>query len=201
MFKGLPIEIVLQVCSSTLQKSRNIESLLNFPSIFSMILESEGPSLPVYSRPKFTLVLDLDETLGHYSQQKFLLRPGVHQFIDMVSKSFELVLFTAARSDYADWAMKLVDPQCKIFLRLYSQHTTDHVFKDLDKLGRDLEKVIIVDNYSKSFEKHPLNGVLIRTWTGDEKDFELARLGEKLSEFIKSGSENIREFVFKNNRC
>lgn len=52
-------------------------------------------SLPIY-----TLVLDLDETLIHNveygSDSYFLVRPGCVQFIETMSKYYEIVIFTAA---------------------------------------------------------------------------------------------------------
>lgn len=39
--------------------------------------------------------------------------------------------------------------------------------KDLSKLGRDLSKVIIVDNLPQNYAQHPENGICVQDWTGD----------------------------------
>jgi CTD small phosphatase-like protein 2 len=40
----------------------------------------------------------MDETLIHYNDEGFyLVRPGVPQFLEEMSKHYELIIFTAAR--------------------------------------------------------------------------------------------------------
>ena len=68
-----------------------------------------------------------------------------------MNKYYELVIFTAAMQDYADWVLDNLDSKNFISYRLYRQHAVRNgpVFiKDMSKLGRDLSKVIIVDNVS-----------------------------------------------------
>ena len=79
--------------------------------------------------PPCTLVLDLDETLVHctttpipnpdlvfpveFNGEKFqvyvLKRPFLEQFLQAVSKLFEVVIFTASQQIYADALLNLVD--------------------------------------------------------------------------------------------
>lgn len=52
---------------------------------------------------KYTLVLDLDETLIHYVEEEnnafIQIRPYAEEFIEELSKCYELVIFTAAMKD------------------------------------------------------------------------------------------------------
>jgi hypothetical protein len=64
------------------------------------------PYLKRESFKAYTLVLDLDETLIHFkvdgvddNKGLLRLRPGLYEFLDSVSKHFELVVFTAATQD------------------------------------------------------------------------------------------------------
>lgn len=56
------------------------------------------------------MVLDLDETLIHYDEEEETLdfRPGVHEFIIEMAKSFEVVIFTAGMQDYADMVIDVL---------------------------------------------------------------------------------------------
>lgn len=78
--------------------------------------------------PKFeyTLVLDLDETLVHFeaAERKFKLRPNCVTFLKTLSTYFEIVIFTAASQDYADWILDVLDSSRELIQhRLYRQHT------------------------------------------------------------------------------
>ena len=66
-----------------------------------------------------------------------------------MAKYFELIIFTAATKEYADPLINLIDPKNKISHRFYRQHLTEHekiMIKDLSKIGRNLNSVIILDN-------------------------------------------------------
>jgi TFIIF-interacting CTD phosphatase-like protein len=52
--------------------------------------------------------------------------------------------------------------------------------KDLAKLGRDLAKIIIVDNVQSNFQMQPENGISIKTWVGDPNDNELKIMAKML---------------------
>lgn len=59
------------------------------------------------------MVLDLDETLVHFSEKKqkgeFYTRPYSQKFILEMSKYFEIIIFTAAVKEYADWIIDKID--------------------------------------------------------------------------------------------
>ena len=64
--------------------------------------------------------------------------------------------------------------------------------KDLNKLGRDLKKTIIIDNSSENFSLQPKNGLHIKDFIGDENDNELDCLKEDLINMIKNNPDDIR---------
>ncbi|CAJ1399419.1 unnamed protein product [Effrenium voratum] len=112
------------------------------------ILDS-NPKLPPSKMPDaFSLVLDLDETLVHYSEHdgmgSYEIRPGMQEFVQrMHQNGYELIIFTAATQDYADWVIDQIDPDRLIHHRLYRQHALPWgpIFvKDLSRLGRDLDR-------------------------------------------------------------
>jgi CTD small phosphatase-like protein 2 len=52
--------------------------------------------------------------------------------------------------------------------------------KDLSKLGRPLEKTIIVDNVAENFSEQPDNGIFIKSWFDDTSDTALSELAPLL---------------------
>lgn len=138
---------------------------------------------PIDDSRDYCLVLDLDETLVHYSltdaKKQVLLRPHVHRFLEEMGKHFEIVVFTAARQDYADWVIDRLDKGNNVSYRLYRQHTSNQGnvnIKDLAKIGRDLKKTIIVDNIAENFQLQPGNGIFVKTWFKDPADTVLLKL-------------------------
>ena len=141
------------------------------------------PYLNKESLKKYTLVLDLDETLIHFKVDSdstdegtgiLHFRPGLFEFLEQVSNYYEIVVFTAATKDYANPIIDAIE-QNKIYFdyRLYREHTViigNDFVKDISKLGRDLSKIIIVDNMPQSFRLQKDNGVFIRAYWGKEED-------------------------------
>ncbi|OHS97841.1 dullard protein [Tritrichomonas foetus] len=128
----------------------------------------------------FSFVLGLDANkLGVY----VCIRPGAQEFLLALGELFELVLFTASSQYYADTVVDHIDPQRKIKYRLYRESCTDFsgcFVKDLSKLGRDLRKIIIVDNSSVAYLLHPYNAIGISSWYDDPEDTELIGIQEFL---------------------
>ena len=136
---------------------------------------------------KFTLILNLDDTLINMKYDKLgrgilKLRPNLFFFLNEVNKIFEIIIFTIENKEYVDSIIKIIEKDKKYFDKiLYKEHTTlieDVFVKDLSKLGRDLSKVIIIDNLPQSFKLQKENGILIKTFDGENKN------DKKLKELI-----------------
>ena len=155
--------------------------------------------MPANKVGKKTLVLDLDETLVR-SQFKepenyniklnvsvenrnctvfVAIRPGTKEFLEIMAKHYEVVIFTASLSNYADPLMDLLDPDCLCTARLFREHCTFNgrfFVKDMSLLGRRIEDVILVDNNPNSYFAQPENGLPISSWFEDLSDRELYNL-------------------------
>ena len=175
--------------------------------------------LPPKTSNKKTLVLDLDETLVHSQFFEFsipsditikieiekeiydihvLVRPGVEKFITIMKDYFEIIIFTASISKYADILMNIIDPNNYCPYRLFREHCSfinNNYVKDLTRLGRNLKDIIIVDNSPLSYSFHPNNGLPILSWFDDYSDNELENITPVL--IFLSTVDDVREYIPK----
>ena len=183
--------------------------------------EKSHYSLKYYLSPKSsskkTLVLDLDETLVHSQFVPFsiksdlilkieledqlhdihvLIRPGVQKFLQKMGQLYEIVIFTASVSKYADPLLDIIDKNHTCSCRLFREHCSMvgiTYIKDLKKLGRDLKDIIIVDNSPLSYSLNYENGLPILTWLDDKNDKELYNITPIL-EFL-SNVNDVRDYI------
>jgi len=177
----------------------------------------EPARLPPLIAPKRTVVLDLDETLVHSKMDPppdrfdFLVRPridgeimnfyvqkrpGVEDLLAALGERFEVVVFTAGRREYAARVLDRLDRKGVVAHALYRDECKEidgKYVKDLSGLGRDLRRVLIVDDNPNAYGLQPENAIPIVPFTGDLGDRELGRL----MEFLEGcdGVEDMREAV------
>ncbi|KAH7297588.1 hypothetical protein KP509_25G002700 [Ceratopteris richardii] len=107
---------------------------------------------------------------------------------------FEVVVFTAGLKQYADAVLDSIDKEGCIKHRLYRESCRFHLgglVKDLSTLGRDLRKVIIVDNSPHCYLLQPRNAVPIVSFIDNRDDHELLDLIPFLS--VIAELENVTE--------
>ncbi|XP_059308395.1 uncharacterized protein LOC132059700 isoform X2 [Lycium ferocissimum] len=191
----------------------------NLPDLSSVVPTFRHVLLPKQTRscPSTTLVLDLDETLVHSTLEPcddadftFLVnfnlkehtvyvrcRPHLRDFMDRVSSLFEIIIFTASQSIYAEQLLNVLDPKRKVFRhRVYRDSCVfvdGNYLKDLSVLGRDLARVIIIDNSPQAFGFQVDNGIPIESWFDDRYDRELLSLLPFLESLV--GVEDVRPII------
>ena len=165
-------------------------------SIFSPI---PPPYLKTKSIKKYTLVLDLDETLVNFKIKKgregfVRLRPFLFGFLEEVSQFYELIIFTSATEAYANSVIEAIEHDKKYFDYIfYRQHTIivgNDFVKDLTRIGRPLNSTIIIDNMPQNFRFQKENGITIKPfWGQDSNDKTLYDLMPILLDIAKNGGD------------
>merc|ERR1719145_4566 len=129
-----------------------------------MVSQRKEPWLLELSTMKYpenipTLVLDLDQVFKE------------------ISHYFEIVIFSDDVFPVAlDIANKWELPVTSVLHRDFCKRKRNHYVKDLSKLGRKMDKVLMIDHDAAAFQWQPKNGILIKPFTGDPSDTELADL-------------------------
>ncbi|KAJ1284665.1 hypothetical protein BS78_03G222400 [Paspalum vaginatum] len=193
----------------------DLPSLVDFTELNS----NAAPATEEQGTRKVTLVLDLDETLVHstmehcddadftfpvyYDMKEHVVyvkkRPHVHMFLQKMVEMFEVVIFTASQSVYADQLLDILDPEKKLFSKRFFREScvfTDSGYtKDLTVVGADLAKVAIIDNTPQVFQLQVNNGIPIESWYSNPSDDALPQLIPFLETL--SVAEDVRPIIAK----
>lgn len=85
-------------------------------------------------------------------------RPYLKEFLERVAGLFEIIIFTASQSIYAEQLLNVLDPKRKVFRhRVYRESCVffeGNYLKDLSVLGRDLARVVMIDNSPQVYSIH-----------------------------------------------
>lgn len=182
---------------------------LNFCKYLKPVDQKELTKKKVYlpkretHRDKKTIIFDLDETLIHCNENTSMasdvvlpikfpggevieaginVRPYAIECLEELSKHFEIIVFTASHSCYANVVLDYLDPENQwIHHRLFRDNcvTTEEglYIKDLRIFAnRNLKDVVLVDNAVYSFGYQLDNGIPIAPFYYNKSDTELRTL-------------------------
>lgn len=149
--------------------------------------------------------MNLDGIVHHVYVRK---RPGVEHFLEKVGRKFEVVVYTASLAkvraararprvavrvlcscllQYADPLLDQLDRHTVVRSRLFREHCVmfgGNFVKDLAKLGRPLDSVIIVDNSPLSYLFQPQNAIGCTSFIEDIHDRELLHIANYLDTIV-----------------
>ncbi|KAL3289392.1 hypothetical protein HHI36_022822 [Cryptolaemus montrouzieri] len=127
-----------------------------------------------YLQPKYTLVLEITDVLVHpdwtyNTGWRFKKRPGLDYFLESLHGVYEIVVYTAEQGMTLFPLCEAIDPKNIIAYKLPRDTTYfsgGYHVKSLDKLNRDLSKVIAIDWQPKNLKFHPENLLALKDGMG-----------------------------------
>lgn len=159
------------------------------------------------------LILDLDETLIHATENKLTIphdfkyadyfvykRPFLNEFLNLVNQYFKLAIWSSADDTYVNDIVETICPKhinfefvwtrsrCTI-RRNYNldRYVPEKRLKKIKKLGFTLEKALIVDDSPEKTRDNFGNTIYINPFEGNQQDNEL----EKLNSFLLTIKDSI----------
>jgi hypothetical protein len=157
----------------------------------------EIPYIKTPPQKKYTLILDLNKTLAFYSKDNVFLRNGLFSFLSMIKPYYELISFSCDLNNISNNIIKEIESQKKYFdynfKREHSILYENTLVKDISLLGRDISKIIIIDDDENCFKLNKENGIKIKAFNGiNRKDNALFELKKILILIHKKNYEDVR---------
>lgn len=142
------------------------------------------PDIPQGQPIKPVLVVPVENFLIYSSYNsrtgwKTQKRPGVDQFLQALSKHFEIVFFSDNYMSPSLAQMLEKIDQYQVAHKLFKDATVTEGtrnIKDISLLNRPLEKIIMIEHRPDAYSKQPENTLKITPWKGDTQDRTLVDL-------------------------
>ena len=164
--------------------------------------ENEIPFIKEKSSKKYSLIFSLNETIIHNMNlpfgDYFFVRPGFFDLVEKMHNIYEIIIFTSEDKSIVYDIIKKIDNKNNIDYILYKKHClyeNGNIIKKLELIGRDLNKIIYIDNSEISAKYNKKNLYQISSWYNNIFDEELIKLKEKLINIYNSG--NFEEDITK----
>ena len=136
------------------------------------------------------MILNIEQTIAYRnnSDGNIILRNGLFSFLSTVKPFYELISFSLEDKNVSEAILNLIE-QDKIYFdyKLYKEHGVlfeNNLIKDISFIGRDLNKIIIIDIEDNYFLTNKENLIKIapfnETTKSDDKLFELKRILKKI---------------------
>ena len=153
-------------------------------------------------RNKYTIVLDLDETLIYARDGPLFARPHLDLLFALLKEHCETVVWTAGVKAYAQTIIRNIDPSNTIEHCIYRHKKwfsgKAGYQKDLTLLGRNMDHVLIIENTPDCVRGNPSNGVLVADYVcsgdGSQVDPTIPTLTHFIARLIESG-KTVPEFL------
>ena len=179
----------------------NIEELLNEVKLEEEINSQNNNTKKYLTLPKpireseefnykFTIFIELDETLVHYYEEGenyfVKVRQNTDEFLKKMHEFCELIIVSTSSKEYTDIILENLNKEKKLIDRtIYKEICdNDNIEIDFTKINRDLKKCIFICHDLNDFFKAPENNVIeLKEFNGEEEDKEIIFLQEEFMKF------------------
>ena len=156
------------------------------------------PNLDI-NKYKYSVVLELDETLVHYCEEDnnffVKVRNGCEDFLDFIHNFCEIIIFSTSGIEYSNIVIdNLNKNSCLIDNRIYKENHKDI---DLSKINRDLNKTFFICHEENFFNVPKENIIKLTEFDGDENDKEFLKLLEEFEIIENKTINDIRDIIPK----
>ena len=203
---------ILKLVSSLKENSNLISKLKELKKLDEKITEEKNikreiklqkemiPLLPLINKKKykFSIAIELDETLVHYCEEGdnyyAKVRFGTENFLKNISNFFEIIVVSTSGKEYSNIIIDNLnkDNKCYVEHRLFIEDFTEK--QDLTNINRDLRKIIFVCHDYDFINAPKENIILLKEFLGEEEDREIVKLYSELKQLI-----NDYDTINKNN--
>eukprot|EP01013_Petalomonas_cantuscygni_P022892 TRINITY_DN44216_c0_g1_i1.p1 TRINITY_DN44216_c0_g1~~TRINITY_DN44216_c0_g1_i1.p1 ORF type:complete len:285 (-),score=48.57 TRINITY_DN44216_c0_g1_i1:624-1478(-) len=168
----------------------------------SMVHEPSRHMIPAKrrdDRSKLTVVLDLDETLIYAREGPLYCRPHLDELLEFLGDKCETVVWTAGIRPYAQAVIKNIDPYGIIQHCVY-RHAKwfsgqPGYVKDLGLIGRDLDRMVIIENTPDCVRGFENNGILVPDYEGGETPDSTLLVVKKILQEIADSHLTVPEVI------
>ncbi|KAL7066071.1 NLI interacting factor-like phosphatase family protein [Cryptosporidium serpentis] len=179
-----------------------IDNIIN--KIFPL---SNEPLLPEFEDLGYpvnlpTLVLDLNKLICKLSHNRkngwgIVKRPGADRLFKELMHYYEIVIwsdeiFPIPQDAVNKWNLPVIG----VLDRTQCTRKRGKIIKDLSRLGRNLNRVLLIDHDSNAASMQPNNAIILSSYDGDPTDREL----EYLIDFLKAAAvqpDSLQDFLNK----
>ena len=181
-------------------KNKIIDNIKTKTNFYESDIETKIPFIKEKSNKKYCLIFNLNETIIHNMNlpfgEYFFVRPGLFDLIDKIHDMYEIIIFASEEKKVVYDIINKIDNKNFIDYILYKKHCIyedGNIIKKLELIGRDMKKIIYVDNSEISAKYNKKNLYKISSWYNNIFDEELIKLGKKLINIYDS--ETIEEDI------
>ena len=183
----------------------NLETMLNEVNSEEEISTQKIFTLPLPKNEekeyKYTIFIELDETVVHYYEEGenyfVKVRQGTDDFLSTMNEFCEIIIVSTSSKEYTDIILENLNKDKKrINTAIYKDICdSNNLILDLRKINRDIKKCIFICHDKNDFFKAPESNIIeLKEFNGEEQDKEIVFLQVELMK-LKIGMDDIRDII------